>query len=89
VDVKGGLFTGVQLRLDSLRSLLAGGISFATPEKMGEAAGDGAEFALFDEPKKEWLEWSPKIALPGEDSSGEQKLAPLPTPSSAVQSAVK
>jgi hypothetical protein len=44
---------------------------------------------LVDEPKKEWLEWSPKIALPGEDSSGEQKLAPLPTPSSAVQSAVK
>ena len=89
VDVKGGLFTGVQLRLDSLRSLLAGGISFATPEeKMGEAAGDGAEFPLFDEPKKEWLEWSPKIALPTEDS-GDQKLAPLPTPTQAVQSMVK
>jgi paraquat-inducible protein B len=64
-DIKGGIFTGLQVKLDSLGSLLTGGIAFATPEKdIGPAAVDGAEFPLFDEPDKDWLKWKPKIPLP-------------------------
>jgi paraquat-inducible protein B len=63
-----GLFTGVQVKLESLRTLFAGGIAFATPEKeIGVPAAPGDEFPLFDEPKKDWLKWTPKIPLgPGE-----------------------
>jgi paraquat-inducible protein B len=65
LDLDIGLFKGAQVNIESLQSLVAGGLSFATPDgpKAGEAAQDGAIFALYDEPKKEWLEWAPAIAL--------------------------
>jgi paraquat-inducible protein B len=88
-DLKGGIFTGVQVKLDSLRSLLSGGVAFATPDKeMGDVAADGAEFPLFDEPKKEWLDWSPKIEL-AKDGTGGNGLRPLPTAAQEVRAAVK
>ena len=60
-----GLFKGASVRTESLESLLEGGIAFATPEgeQMGAAALPGHTFALFSEPKEEWLLWAPKIAL--------------------------
>jgi paraquat-inducible protein B len=88
-DVKGGIFTGVQVKMDSLRALLSGGIAFATPEKgMGDVAPDGAEFALYDERKKEWLDWSPKIELSGDRGTGHGP-KPLPTAAQEVRAAVK
>jgi len=62
-DIQGGLFTGVRVRVESLRSLLAGGVSFATPTRgFGPPADRGTAFELSEE-KKEWLTWSPVIAL--------------------------
>lgn len=66
IDVKGGILTGVQMKLDSLRSLLQGGITFATPDVTADPAQNGAQFPLYSEPKKEWLDWSPKIAIGAE-----------------------
>ena len=65
ITVDAGLFKGVKLRTDSLESVLEGGISFATPEAplMGNPARAGQTFMLNAEPKDEWLQWSPKIAL--------------------------
>lgn len=65
VTVDAGLFKGVKLRTDSLESVLEGGISFATPDAplMGNPARQGQTFMLNAEPKDEWLQWSPKIAL--------------------------
>jgi paraquat-inducible protein B len=65
VSVDAGLFKGVKLRTDSLESVLAGGISFATPEVplMGNPARPGQTFMLNAEAKEEWLQWSPKIVL--------------------------
>jgi paraquat-inducible protein B len=65
VTVDAGLFKGVQLRTDSLASVLEGGISFATPAAplMGKPALPGQTFMLHAEPKDEWLQWAPKIAL--------------------------
>ena len=65
VNVDIGLFKGAQVNVESLKSLVSGGLSFATPEaaKAGEPAADRAIFPLYDEPKKEWLEWSPAIRL--------------------------
>lgn len=65
VNVDIGLFKGAQVNIESLKSLVSGGLSFATPDaaKASEPAADGAIFPLYDEPKKEWLEWSPAIPL--------------------------
>ena len=59
-----GLFKGVQVRTESVETLVAGGVAFATPEPTGNAAVPGQTFALFDEAQPEWLQWAPKIALP-------------------------
>jgi paraquat-inducible protein B len=64
VDARVGLFRGVEINVESLRSLVAGGIAFATPnDPKGEPAKDGMVFHLYDEPKKEWLEWAPEITF--------------------------
>jgi paraquat-inducible protein B len=64
VSVSGGLFKGVELKLESLRSLAAGGINFATPNNSGAPAKEGQVFQLHVEGRKEWLAWAPRITLP-------------------------
>jgi hypothetical protein len=67
------LLKGASLDLESLRSLLAGGVAFATPEVQGAQAADGSRFALHDKPDPTWLAWQPAIHLGPADSG-----APLP-----------
>jgi paraquat-inducible protein B len=63
-DVKGGIFSGLELKLSSLKSLVSGGIAFATPEKnMGPPAAAGTDFALEPEAPKNWRDWAPKISI--------------------------
>jgi paraquat-inducible protein B len=64
VSVSGGLIRGVEVKLESLRSLAAGGINFATPNANARRAREGQVFPLHAEGKKEWLTWTPKIDLP-------------------------
>jgi paraquat-inducible protein B len=69
-DVKGGLFSGIQLKIDSLRALLSGGVAFATPDKnMGDQAKTDADFNLNDTPKPEWLTWSARIPIEPAESA--------------------
>jgi paraquat-inducible protein B len=73
-DVKGGILTGIQMKLDSLRSVLSGSIAFATPEKdFGDPAVENSEYPLFEDPKPDWLNWAPAIHLPPDDSAQEDK----------------
>lgn len=65
-SLSGGLFRGVEFKLESLRSLAAGGINFATPDARARPAREGQVFALHTEGRKEWLAWAPRIALPRE-----------------------
>jgi paraquat-inducible protein B len=61
-DVSLSLFRGLEVNMESLRSLAAGGVAFATPDDpKDQPARAGAEFPLHDKPAKEWLEWAPKI----------------------------
>jgi paraquat-inducible protein B len=70
INVKGGILTGVQMKLDSVKALLSGGVAFATPEKdIGPPAEEGADFGLYEEPKPEWANWAPKIMLPPHQES--------------------
>jgi paraquat-inducible protein B len=67
VDVRAGLFRGVEIDMESLSSLVAGGIAFATPnDPKDEPAKGDTVFRLYDKPEKGWLEWAPKIAIPPE-----------------------
>jgi paraquat-inducible protein B len=63
VTVKGGILKGMQVELESLRALVAGGVEFASPEGSPRAK-PGATFFLHDAPRKEWLSWTPKIPIP-------------------------
>jgi paraquat-inducible protein B len=88
VDVKGGIFSGVQMKLDSLQALIEGGITFSTPPNdLGQPAASNAEFGLYEEPKDQWVNWAPRIPLPPETSpSSEKKETHLPTGQDALES---
>jgi paraquat-inducible protein B len=88
-DIKGGIFSGLHLKLGSLQEIVSGGVSFATPESgEGILAKDGTSFSLYDDSKKEWLDWSPRIALPPEIPSTSDKPVDLPRTPDAARSLV-
>ncbi|NBA94917.1 PqiB family protein [Pseudomonas sp. R5(2019)] len=60
-----GLLKGVTVRTESVETLVAGGVAFATPEgeSMGNPARPEQTFALFDQAEDDWLKWAPKIPL--------------------------
>ena len=62
--IEGGLFSGVKVSTESFEAAMKGGIALATPdgEKVG-AASAGDHFNLYDDVKKEWLDWNPDIIL--------------------------
>ena len=62
LNIKGGLLKGLDVEFDSLRAVISGGIEFATPPGTPRAK-PGTVFFLYDEPKKEWLAWAPKIPI--------------------------
>ena len=63
VDVDFGLFRGLQVNVESLRTLVGGGLAFATPDDSSGTVKDGTLFLLHDKPQPEWLEWMPKIPV--------------------------
>ena len=63
IGVNWGLFGGLSVRTDSLESLIAGGVAFATPDRPGKPVPSGHVFDLSPQPDSKWLEWSPTIPL--------------------------
>ncbi len=87
VDVKGGLLTGVQMKVESLRTLISGGVAFATPEKdMGDPARNGDQFPLYEEAKDEWEQWAPEIPIAAEES--DHSGTNLPRPPQTIRATV-
>lgn len=80
-DMEGGIFSGVHLKLDSLKTLTTGGITFATPDKdtQGEVKS-GTTFPIEVDPKKEWELWSPRIAIGPRAADAAPKAQSLPMP---------
>jgi paraquat-inducible protein B len=63
IDISAGLLSGLKVNVDSLETLTAGGVGFATPEKnMGKPVLNGHRFALEPQAEKHWLEWKPNLA---------------------------
>ena len=68
-DIKGSLFSGIKLDVESIRSIFTGSITFATPDKsIGRPAPEMGDFFLNESPRDEWLLWKPKISLTEEPS---------------------
>jgi paraquat-inducible protein B len=59
------LLGGMQVKSESVTSVLEGGIAFATPDnaQMGARAGSGTSFDLADQADDMWLKWQPNIPL--------------------------
>ncbi len=65
LDIGFKLFGGARIKTESLETIIAGGIAFATPEneQMGAAAQERDEFLLYADRDDQWLEWKPTIEL--------------------------
>jgi len=72
LDVQGGLLTGVQMKLESLRTLISGGVEFATPDQnMGTEVPNGSHFILHDKADPSWQNWTPHIPIQPDVSAGQ------------------
>ena len=63
IRAEGGILKGIELEIESLRTLFTGAIEFATPSEKAPRVKPGTVFFLYDKPKDEWLNWSPKLGF--------------------------
>ena len=63
LDFRFGLFRGAEISAESAKTLLSGGIEFATPNEPDAAASNGAVFRLYEKPDDAWKNWMPAINL--------------------------
>ncbi len=78
IDVSLGL-SGLDVSAQSARTLIAGGIAFATPDDRGAKAAPDTAYRLYDSPDPEWLKWAPAIAhgeIPAGDAMDRSEGAP-------------
>jgi paraquat-inducible protein B len=64
INVKASLLKGVDIDIESLRTIATGGIEFATPSEKAARVKPGTVFFLHDKPKDEWMSWLPRIPVP-------------------------
>jgi len=56
-------FFGIDVSAENFKSLVVGGIGFATPDEAGPLAPAGMVFPLHDKLEDKWLQWAPSIAI--------------------------
>ena len=65
--VDAGVFSGVKIESESMETLIAGGIAFATPEGDSDSpitpAQQDTAFELHQAVDEDWFDWQPKITL--------------------------
>ena len=68
INIDAGIFSGININSESIETLIAGGIAFASPE-MKETAMPGHDFnlptsyMLYQDPDEDWLDWRPTINI--------------------------
>jgi hypothetical protein len=55
--------SGFSLDVDSVHSLILGGINLAIPPQPGKTVDTDYHFRLYDKPEDEWLDWIPGLSL--------------------------
>jgi len=83
IHIEAGIFSGVNIDSESIETLIAGGIAFATPMIEEQLNGDEnvrtkpaslpPSFILHPNVDRDWLEWQPKIAINGSDTNTDTK----------------
>ncbi|MHC4108660.1 MAG: MlaD family protein [Planctomycetota bacterium] len=68
---------GLSVQVESLQTLLTGGVALATPPEADDVVRTGHRFALRAAPQAEWLEWEPMAVI---GSAWLPPGAPLPSP---------
>lgn len=63
LDFHFGLLKGMQLTAESPKTLISGGIEFATPPELGPPASNDTQFVVHEKPEEKWKSWTPTIAL--------------------------
>jgi paraquat-inducible protein B len=61
--------SGLHVHAESLKSLLAGGVAFATPPQPGHTVSEDSVFLLHPEAKQEWLDWESDLESKKDDAS--------------------
>ncbi len=77
IDLSGGVFSGMTIEIDSLQSMLSGGISFATPEDPGPEVATGRRYTLHRRAKEDWTGWHPSLIV-GDRLMPEGTILPQP-----------
>jgi len=67
-----GLFSGFSMSAETLKSLVIGGIAFATPPSPGMLVSNDSTFPLNEKADKKWLKWSPVIAITNAQAKASQ-----------------
>jgi paraquat-inducible protein B len=63
INIEAGVFSGINIDSESIETLVAGGIAFATPELDEPATLLPEQFILHQDLDTDWLEWQPKIKI--------------------------
>lgn len=63
LEIEAGLFSGVEIKSESIESIIGGGISFATPDSPGNPVEATHHFELNDEMNSAWKKWQPIIEI--------------------------
>ncbi|MFT7668784.1 MAG: paraquat-inducible protein B [Planctomycetota bacterium] len=68
LEVSMALAGGLSVKMDSLRTLLIGGLAFATPTDAGDTVTNGAAFFVHPNPHEEMDEWRPALIVGIDDT---------------------
>ena len=77
IDLRFGL-QGLEFDAETLATIAAGGVAFATPDSPTTRATTGQRFELSKSPRDEWLKWQPRLAI-GSASLPDNFVFPQPT----------
>ena len=63
LDIHAGLFRGIDVTAESPKTIISGGIEFATPVALQAPATNETVFELFEKAEEKWKTWTPAIKL--------------------------
>ncbi len=78
IDINVGL-SGFELTAETLQTIAAGGVAFATPNEPGAPASTGHRFQLERNAEPNWTTWAPRLAS-GPNRLADGSVLPRPSP---------
>jgi paraquat-inducible protein B len=63
---------GINVSAENIKSLVIGGIAFATPSPPGALSANGSVFQLNEKADDKWLKWSPSIEITNANTTASQ-----------------